>query len=44
LKVELKEKYLHDRDGYTGAKGAFVQKYTELARLEFPGKYAPTGG
>ena len=44
LKVELKEKYMHDRDGYTEAKGEFVQKYTELARLEFPGKYVPTGG
>ncbi|MCL1952215.1 MAG: GrpB family protein [Oscillospiraceae bacterium] len=43
LKLELKEKFTHDRDGYTGAKGAFVQKYTELARLEFPGKYAPAG-
>jgi len=43
LKLELKNKYMHDRDGYTGAKGAFIQKYTELARLECPGKYAPAG-
>ena len=41
LKRALKDKYPHDRDGYTEAKGAFIQKHTEQARLEFPGKYAP---
>ncbi len=41
LKLELKAQYPNDRDGYTEAKGAFVQKYTELARAEFPGRYAP---
>ncbi len=41
LKLELKAQYPNDRDGYTEAKGAFVQKYTELARAEFPGRYTP---
>ena len=32
LKRVLKERFEHDRDGYTAAKGEFVRKYTELAR------------
>lgn len=42
LKLMLKEKYTHDRDGYTDAKGDFIKKYTELARGEFPNRYTPT--
>lgn len=41
LKLVLREKYLHDRDGYTNAKGDFIKKYTELARKEFPNRYVP---
>ena len=41
LKRNLKEQYPNDRDGYTDAKGQFVQKYTELARQEFCGRYDP---
>ncbi|WP_026021265.1 GrpB family protein [Paenibacillus senegalensis] len=41
LKLLLKEQYSHDRDGYTRAKGAFVQKYTALARKEYDGRYRP---
>lgn len=41
LKLELKSLYPNDREDYTAAKGQFVQKVTELARLEFGGKYAP---
>ena len=41
LKKELKEKYLHDRDGYTEAKGQFIKEHTNKARAEFPNKYAP---
>ncbi len=41
LKLMLKDKYTHDRDGYTAAKGDFVRKYTELARKEFPDRYTP---
>lgn len=32
LKLRLWKEYEHDRDGYTEAKGAFVQHYTELAK------------
>jgi hypothetical protein len=38
----LREKYVHDRDGYTNAKGDFVRKYTALARTEFPNRYVPS--
>ena len=41
LKLELKAQYPNDRDGYTAAKGQFVQKYTELARAEFGRRYDP---
>ncbi|MGG6312426.1 GrpB family protein [Paenibacillus macerans] len=39
LKVSLKEKYPHNRDGYTDAKGEFIRKYTDMARQEYAGKY-----
>lgn len=32
LKVSLKEKYEHDRDGYTFAKTGFIRRIVELAR------------
>lgn len=41
LKLHLSREYRHDRDGYTNAKTAFIQKYTELARKEFAGRYKP---
>ena len=41
LKLESKEKYEHDRDGYTDAKSEFVNKYTKVARVEFKSRYAP---
>lgn len=41
LKQQLKEQYLHDRDGYTNAKGDFIKEYTLCARREFPGRYEP---
>ncbi|MCL2707109.1 MAG: GrpB family protein [Dehalococcoidia bacterium] len=41
LKIELKDKFLHDRDGYTEAKGAFIKKHTAQARMELSAKYAP---
>lgn len=41
LKITLKEQFLHDRDGYTEAKGQFVLACTEQARMEFPGRYTP---
>jgi GrpB-like predicted nucleotidyltransferase (UPF0157 family) len=42
LKLMLREKYVHDRDGYTNAKGDFIRKYTALARTEFPNRYTPS--
>lgn len=41
LKQQLKERYSHDRDGYSEAKTEFIKKYTALARAEFPGRYEP---
>jgi len=40
LKLALREQYLHDRDGYTEAKGEFIEKHSKQARLAFPGRYA----
>ncbi|MCI9444143.1 MAG: GrpB family protein [Oscillospiraceae bacterium] len=39
LKLSLWKKHEHDRDGYTGAKTAFVKKYTALAKAELGSKY-----
>ena len=41
LKRRLQPEFEHDRDGYTFAKGEFVQKYTALARKAYPGRYNP---
>ncbi|MPM84596.1 hypothetical protein SDC9_131669 [bioreactor metagenome] len=41
LKLDLKDKYEFDRDGYTAAKGEFVERITALARTEFKDKYKP---
>ena len=34
LKLELKKKYEHDRDGYTYAKTDFIKRITKLARAD----------
>lgn len=39
LKLELKDKYEHNRDGYTDAKSDFVLKYSEKAKEEYADKY-----
>lgn len=39
LKTALRETYEHDRDGYTDAKTDFINRYTELARVEYKGRY-----
>lgn len=39
LKKSLKQKFEHDRDGYTAAKGDFITKTTAAARDEFGDKY-----
>ena len=41
LKLELKEKYEHDRDGYTNAKSDFILKHSEKAKEEYADKYNP---
>lgn len=40
LKLELIEDFRNDRDAYTSAKSEFVKKYSELGKLEFPGRYS----
>ncbi|NHN34061.1 GrpB family protein [Paenibacillus agricola] len=32
LKLSLRDKYQHDRDGYTEAKADFVEKYSKIAK------------
>ena len=39
LKLSLWKKYEHDRDAYTDAKSVFVKKYTDLAKMEYRGRY-----
>ncbi|MBN1373121.1 MAG: GrpB family protein [Anaerolineaceae bacterium] len=41
LKQKLKGQFTFDRDGYTGAKGQYINKHTEVARREFPNRYTP---
>ena len=41
LKIELRGKFLHDRDGYTEGKSKFVNENTEKARVELSNKYNP---
>ena len=42
LKLSLKDKYEHNRDGYTEAKTEFIMKYTRKAREEFGDRYKST--
>jgi GrpB-like predicted nucleotidyltransferase (UPF0157 family) len=44
LKLRLREKYEHDRDGYTAAKSDFILKYTQKAKKEYADKYNPRKG
>lgn len=39
LKLSLWKKYEHDRDGYTDAKGAFIAKWTQEAKLTYKTRY-----
>lgn len=41
LKISLKNKFKHDRDGYTKAKTQFINEYTAIAKDIFRGKYTP---
>ena len=40
VKLALWKEYEHDRDAYTRAKTAFVQKYTQQAKLRYQNRYA----
>lgn len=35
LKRQLKEKYEHNRDAYKDAKGEFINKYSEIAKVQY---------
>lgn len=39
LKLRLQETFKHNRDGYTEAKGEFIKKVTEQARMWYKGRY-----
>jgi Uncharacterized conserved protein len=39
LKLQLKEKFEHNRDAYTDAKEEFVHKYSDIAKLQYDGRY-----
>lgn len=42
LKLGLKERFEHNRDGYTDAKTDFVLEHSRRAKLEFAGRYMPS--
>lgn len=42
LKISLWKKYEHNRDAYTNAKSAFVEKYTRCAKMEYENRYETT--
>lgn len=39
MKLKLWKKYEFNRDGYTNSKTDFIQKYTEIAKLEYGARY-----
>lgn len=41
LKLKLKKKFKHDRDGYTHAKTDFIRRITKIARENMKNKYKP---
>ncbi|MDR3264121.1 MAG: GrpB family protein [Clostridiales bacterium] len=41
LKLSLLKAFKHDRDGYTEAKMAFIERYTKKAKDEFADRYKP---
>lgn len=43
MKLALWKQYEHDRDGYTNAKAAFVEKWTWEARKKYGGRYDESG-
>lgn len=41
LKMSLLKDFEHNCDGYTQAKSAFIMRYSEIAKTEFPDRYHP---
>ncbi len=39
LKIQLKDRFEHNRDAYTDAKEEFVGKYSEIAKLQYGERY-----
>jgi len=39
LKIQLKEKYEHNRDAYTDAKEEFIRKYSQIAKSQYGDRY-----
>jgi len=39
FKLTLKDRFRHNRDGYTEAKGVFIRDVTEKARARYDGRY-----
>lgn len=39
LKIELLKKYKYHRENYTNKKSVFIDKYTEIAKNQYPGRY-----
>ena len=44
LKLSLWKKYEYDRDAYTDAKSAFVEKYTSCAKKAYASRYEADSG
>ncbi|MDF2800554.1 MAG: hypothetical protein K0S61_457 [Anaerocolumna sp.] len=42
LKIQLKEKYEHNRDAYTDAKEGLISKYSEIAKQQYGERYKLT--
>lgn len=42
LKMQLKEKYEHNRDAYTNEKEEFVRKYSDIAKIQYSERYKIT--
>lgn len=41
LKMQLKERYEHNRDAYTDAKEEFVSRYSRIAKRQYGKRYKP---
>lgn len=39
MKLGLWKQFEHDRDSYTEAKTDFIQRYTQLAKKDYEGRY-----